>query len=80
MDEACDLVDLDAPEMRLRLGALGVGARPTERLAVEPQLVGVPPGGDFLVYFATYRDVFQNKFPSRPRREWRPGHTTFRPE
>lgn len=78
MDAECRAVNLDIPELRLRLGALDSGTSYTERLAAEPELRAVPPGGDFLVYFATYRDVFENKFPAKPRSEWHAGHTMFR--
>jgi hypothetical protein len=75
VDESRRAVNLDVPELRLRVGAMGAGSSRITNMAIEPRLEGTPAGADFLMYLVTFRDQFENEFPSKPRPEWLPGHT-----
>lgn len=75
MDAVRREVDIDAPELLLRLGALGSGQSRVEKMSIG---LAVPPPANpvdaYLVYFARYSDVYRNRHPLRPRNEWEAGH------
>jgi len=75
MDEARRAVNLEAPELRLRLGGLTASGRVSELLSATTTSPAVGPDlVDFLVYLATYADALGNQFPTKPRAEWEAGH------
>lgn len=81
MDNERSQVNLDEPELRLRLGALAPGDASTHPMALEAaeDLGTEPDSVRFLVYLSQYRDVFENEFPSKPRDEWQAGHVMVEP-
>ena len=75
MDSERRQVNLDEPELSLRLGALAPGDASTHPMALNDEDPRVEPDTvRFLIYLAEYRDVFDNEFPSKPRDEWLAGH------
>ncbi len=77
MDRVDHTVDLDTPELSLRLGAMGAGSSRTENLTMAPH-VQRPPDPGFLTYLVTYTDQFENKFPTKPRAQWFAGHVLLK--
>ena len=57
------------------MAALGPGQMRVERMGIG--FVDPPPAemrDAFLVYFATHSDVYDNRYPMKPREVWEAGH------
>lgn len=72
-------VDLDDPEFRSRLGAMGPGRKLVRTIDIArvapPNLM--PDQARSFAYMAKYTDVYDVKYPRAPREKWEAGHVTL---
>jgi len=80
IDQLRDEVDLDRPDIRLRVGGVAAGDPPRLLpMAGEVEIEGDFVGHGTLLYIAEYSDLFKNQYPRVPRSEWRVGHAMVWP-
>ena len=80
MESLRDEVDLDQPDIRLRVGGVAAGDPPRLLpMAGEVEIEGDFVGHGALLYIAEYTDLFKNQYPRVPRSEWRVGHAMVWP-
>ncbi|MBI1886589.1 MAG: hypothetical protein HYS09_09810 [Chloroflexi bacterium] len=83
IEELKTRIGIDDPELSARVGALAAGDPPRAAPLIPIRHVAAedyPGRKGILIYTVLYQDTFEERYPSKPKTEWKVGHVEVTPE